>query len=232
MNHHPACGLRRKAAGVSLVAGPALLLASTVLLSAFGLFEAWYQAMKLSFFFFAVGVLGLVHLLRGRADGSGHAGGLLALAGCLSGASIVTAAYLRGHLRGAVPDERLDGLYLTVVNSPLPGLFFPAGLLVLAVALLRKKVVPAWAGLLFALGALLFPAGRIPGYVPAMYACDVLLAVSLGYVGLRVLGMTAGEWEGGPAAGAGPAVADRDAGVMRACGFAMLSRGGRSGSPD
>ncbi|HWS53915.1 MAG TPA: hypothetical protein VN228_07305 [Pyrinomonadaceae bacterium] len=202
MPHTPASNLRRAAAGASLIAGPALLLTSSVARFAFGLLDAWYQTMKLSFFFFAVGALGLVHLLRGRADGSGHAGGALTLAGCLSGASIVTAAYINERLSGAVPLERLEGLYLTIVNSPLPGLFFPIGLLVLAVALTRKKVIPAWAGLLFAAGAVLFPVGRIPGLVWAIFACDVLLTISLGYAGARVLAMTADEWERAPAAAA------------------------------
>lgn len=208
MQPNPGSGLRRRAAGVSLIAAPALLLTSSVARFAFGQFEAWYQTMKLSFFFFVLGVLGLAHLLRGRADGSAHAGGAIALAGCLSGASIVTAAYLVGHLESAAPQERLQSLSLTIVNTPLPGLFFPAGLLVLAVALLRKKVVPAWAGLLFALGAVLFPVGRIPGLVPAVFACDVLLTVSLGYVGARVLGMTTEEWDRLPDERAEPAAVE------------------------
>lgn len=211
MNTSSVANLRRKVAGVSLIAGPVLLLTSSVVRFAFGRFFEWYQTAKLSFFFFALAVLGLVHLLRGRADGSGHVGGAMALAGCLSGASIVTAAFLLEPLQGAVPGERLAGLYLTVVNSPLPGLLFPAGLLVLAVALLRKRAVPPWAGLLFALGAVLFPVGRIPGFVWAIFACDVLLAVSLGYVGSRVLGMTAEEWEHAPAAGAGPVAVESPA---------------------
>lgn len=210
MNTSPAADLRRRVAGVSLIVGPALLLTSSVVRFGFGRFFEWYQTMKLSFFFIALGVLGLVHLLRGRADGSGHAGGALALAGCLSGASIVTAAYILEPLRGAVPDDRLQALYLTVVNSPLPGLFFPIGLLVLAVALLRKRVVPLWAGLLFAVGAVLFPVGRIPGFVWAIFACDVLLTVALGYIGLRVLGMTAAEWEYAPAARAETAAVETE----------------------
>ncbi len=211
MNISAAANLRRKVAGVSLIVGPALLLTSSVVRFVFDRFFEWYQTMKLSFFFFALAALGLVHLLRGRADGSGHVGGALALAGCLSGASIVTAAYLLEPFQGTVPDDRLQGLYLTVVNSPLPGLFFPVGLLILAVALLRKKVVPTWAGLLFALGAVLFPVGRIPGFMWAIFACDVLLTVSLGYVGGRVLGMTAEEWERAPTAAAEPAAVETEA---------------------
>jgi hypothetical protein len=211
MNTSAAANLRRRVAGVSLIAGPALLLTSSVVRFVFDRFFEWYQTMKLSFFFIALAVLGLVHLLRGRADGSGHVGGAMALAGCLSGASIVTAAYLLEPFRGTVPDERLQSLYLTVVNSPLPGLLFPVGLLILAVALTRKKVVPLWAGLLFALGAVLFPVGRVPGLVWAIFACDVLLTVSLGYVGWRVLGMTAEEWEGEPAARPQPAAVETQA---------------------
>lgn len=199
MNTSPVSNLRRRVAGLSLVAGPALLLLSSVLRFGLGLFYEWYLTMKTSFFFFALAALGLVHLLRGRADGSGHVGGALTLAGCLSGASIVTAAYAFPQFEGRVPAAELQGLYLTVVNTPLPGLFFPAGLLVLAVALWRKRVVPAWAGVLFALGAVLFPVGRVFGLAWACLACDTLLTVSMGYIGLRLLGQTAGEWEGAAA---------------------------------
>ncbi len=208
MNTSAATNLRRRVAGVSLIAGPALLLTSSVVRFVFERVFEWYLTMKLSFFFIALAALGLVHLLRGRADGSGHVGGALALAGCISGASIVTAAYVLEPMQGAVADEKLRELYLTIVNSQLPGLFFPIGLLILAVALLRKRVVPVWAGLLFALGAALFPVGRIPGLVWAIFACDVLLTASLGYVGTRVLGMTAEEWEGAPAA---PAAVEAEA---------------------
>ena len=195
MNNSPSANLRRRAAGVSLLAAPLLLLASSVLRFVLGLAFEWYLTMKLSFFFFAVAALGLVHLLRGRADGSSLVGGAMALAGCLSGASIVTMAYVMEAVQPGVPAEQLQSLYVTLVNSPLPGLFFPIGLLILAVALFRKEVVPLWAGLLFTLGAVFFPVGRISGFVWAVYACDVLLMISLGYIGWRVLGMSAAEWE-------------------------------------
>jgi hypothetical protein len=197
MNSSPAANLRRKVAGVSLIVAPVLLLASSLLRFVLGLPFEWYLTMKLSFFFFALAALGLVHLLRGRADGSGHVGGALALAGCLSGASIVTASYVLEPMQGRVPEEQLASLYLTIVNSPLPGLFFPIGMLILAVALFRKRVVPLWAGLLFAAGAILFPVGRIPGLAWAIFACDVLLTLSLGYIGWRVLGMPVEGWEHG-----------------------------------
>ena len=213
MNTLPAADLRRKIAGVCLIAAPVLLLGSTVLRFGFGRFFTWYLTMKLSFFFFAVGVLGLMHLLRGRADGSAHVGGGLALAGCLSGASIVTAAYILTKVAKLVPKEEAGSLFLTVANSPLPGFFFPVGLLVLAVALWRKKVVPAWAALLFAVGAVLFPVGRAAGLIWAVWACDVLLTVSLGAIGLMVLRWTVEEWSGSPAPGVAVAATEREAAV-------------------
>jgi hypothetical protein len=205
MNTSPAANLRRKAAGVSLIAAPLLLLASSVYRLGFGRIFEWYATMKLSFFFFAVAALGLVHLLRGRADGSGLVGGALTLAGCLSGASLTTAVFILLTVQGAGLDPsalasiesalgRFGG-YQAIVLCPLPGPFFPVGLLILAVALWRKRVVAAWAALLLALGAVLFPAGRAVGSLWAIWACDVLLTISMGYIGWRVLTMTAAEWE-------------------------------------
>ena len=208
MSTSPAANLRRRAAGVSLVAAPALLLVSTVYRFGFGRVFEWYATMKLSFFFFAVAAIALVHLLRGRADGSGLVGGALTLAGCLSGASLTTAVLILMTIQGAGLDaaalQKIEsalgqfGGYQAVVLCPLPGPFFPLGLLILAVALWRKRVMPAWAALVMALGAVLFPTGRAVGVVWATWACDVLLAVGMGYMGWRVLTMTAGEWERRP----------------------------------
>ncbi|HYE15107.1 MAG TPA: hypothetical protein VD968_11745 [Pyrinomonadaceae bacterium] len=210
MNTSPAANLRRRAAGVSLVAAPLLLLASTVYRFGLGRNFEWYATMKLSFFFFAVGALGLVHLLRGRADGSSLVGGALTLAGCLSGASLTTAVLILMTIQeGGLDPAALQtieralnqfGGYRAIVLCPLPGPLFPAGLLILAVALWRKRVVPAWAALAFAAGAILFPAGRAAGVVWAFWVCDVLLSVSLGYIGWHVLTMTAEEWERRPEA--------------------------------
>lgn len=207
MNTSRGAGMRRRAAGVSLIAAPLLLLASSVYRFGLGRNFEWYATMKLSFFFFIVAALGLAHLLRGRADGSGLVGAALAIAGAVSGASLTTAVLLLS----AVQDSGLDaaalqtveralnqfGGYRAVVLCPLPGPLFPVGLLILAVALWRKRVVPAWAALTLAAGAVFFPAGRAAGVAWAFWVCDALLTLSMSYIGWRVLKMSDAEWERG-----------------------------------
>ena len=214
--NNAAANLRRRVAGVSLIAAPLLLLASSVYRLGLGRNFEWYATMKLSFFFFAVAALGLVHLLKGRADGSSLVGGAFTLAGCLSGASLATAVLILTSVQESGLDstalETLAralagfGGYEAIVLCPLPGPLFPVGLLILAVALWRKRVVAAPAAMLMAFGAIFFPSGRAAGVVWAIWACDLLLLISMGYIGWRVLAMTAEEWERRPAEAVEPAV--------------------------
>jgi hypothetical protein len=85
---------------------------------------------------------------------------------------------------------------------PLPGLAFPAGLLVLSFGLLRAKAAPGAAAWLLALGAVLFPVGRIPGIEPAILASSVALSASMGWIGWRILKREAPAWEHAAPAGA------------------------------
>jgi hypothetical protein len=91
---------------------------------------------------------------------------------------------------------RTSGVGGFVLFYPLPGLAFPVGFLVLSYALLRARVVPGAAVAALALGALLFPVGRIGGFEWAVMSSGVGMSVGLGLVALRVLGASAGERAG------------------------------------
>ncbi|HEX5707317.1 MAG TPA: hypothetical protein VFX96_08475 [Pyrinomonadaceae bacterium] len=209
MYQSSANGLRKQIAGISLIAAPLLMLACDIANRA-GLGAHFVTLMKLSFVFFVGSILALVHLLRERTDGLGLVGGGMALIGCLSGSAIVTMYLWEWSFTTAGVDAattqtvenalRTTGVPMMVVMYPLPGLFFPLGLLILSVGLLRARVVPAWAAALLALGAILFPVGRIPRIWAASMASDVALLVSLGAIGLRVLRWTTDEWLHVPAA--------------------------------
>jgi len=203
---------RRKIGGACLLAAPLVLLAGDSMRAGAGLRYESLVLMKLSFALFVAAVLALVHLLRERADRTGLAGGALAIVGCLSGSGIVTAAMIGVSLESAALGEpveraveeamRAGGVPAFLFLFPLPGLAFPAGLLVLSVGLLRAKAAPVPAAVLLAVGALLFPVGRIGGIEPAVLASSVAISASMGWMGWRIIKREAPGWERVAPAGA------------------------------
>ena len=196
--------LRRKGAAVCLLAAPLLMLAGDVLRQWAGAQRAWLFMLKLAFALFVGAALAVVHLTRARADRAGLVGGALAVVGCLAGSGIITA----GAVFAAVDGAGLDDAAMRAVEAafgssdvrgylflyPLPGLAFPAGFLVLSLALVRARIVAPLAAVALALGALLFPVGRIGGVEWAVLGSGLGMTVGLALVALRVLGMSAGEW--------------------------------------
>jgi hypothetical protein len=67
------------------------------------------------------------------------------------------------------------------------GGFFPLGLLILAACVYRARVVNPLAPLLLAIGAILFPIGRVTGLMVAMIGSDLLLTGAFIIIGVRLL---------------------------------------------
>ena len=67
------------------------------------------------------------------------------------------------------------------------GPVFPLSLLALGVNLVRKKAVPAWAGILICLGGVLFPFGRILRLELLGHVTDLLIAVPFVVTGLSFI---------------------------------------------
>lgn len=212
MNTSPTNNLRKNIAGVCLVAAPLVLLAGD---AAARLGTQWSFAhvftAKLAFALFAPALLALMHLLRERADKTGLAGGGLALMGLLSGSAIVTFWHTVRALSsldfnesavaamGSAMENEVFGLTFLY---PLAGVFFPLGLLVLSVGLFRARVAAPHVAAMLAVGAILFPVGRIGGSWAAIFASDIFLTAALGLIGWRILKWTTSEWERVPASGA------------------------------
>src|SRR5829696_1672394 len=133
--------------------------------------------------------LAVVRLTRERADGAGLLGGALAVVGSLAGAAIVTANAMLRSIDAAKLDAaatlaieeafKADGIAASLFLYPLPGLAFPAGFLVLAYALRRARDASQTAAVALALGALLFPVGRIGGLEWAVMGSGVGMSVGL-----------------------------------------------------
>lgn len=202
MKAETATEIRRRGAAVCLFAAPVLMLAGDALRYWAGMEWAWLVMFKLAFALFVGAALGLVSLTRGRADGAGLLGGALVVVGCLAGSGIVTANAVLGPVEAAGLDEAATraveaamtkgGVGGYVLLYPLPGLAFPVGFLVLAYALLRSRVVSPAAALLVALGAVLFPVGRIGGVEAAVMGSGLAFTLGMSLAALRLLGLGAG----------------------------------------
>lgn len=166
----------RRAMTTAVVAGPALLLVSTLVgIAGDGLYrDAWQGAIQiLAMGVWAVGIAGLGLTLARSAPRAGVlvlvVGLVAAGAGAAFGADIVQAA--------------VNGARLTPEASPAVvvlralGALFPVALIVAGIGLWRTGVVDARAGVLLAAGAVLFPLGRIPEVAAVTVACDVVLLV-------------------------------------------------------
>ena len=215
MKAQPATELRRRGAAFCLFAAPLLMFAGDALRYGAGMQRTWLVMFKLSFAFFVGAALALVHLVSGRADRAGLLGGVLAVVGSLSGSGIVTANAVIGTVESAGLDQaatlavesamRTSEMGAYILLYPLPGLAFPAGFLVLSYALLRARAAsPAAAGAL-ALGALLFPVGRIGGIEAAILGSGLAMSLGMGMIALRLLASGAGVWERPPRADEMPA---------------------------
>ena len=162
--------------------------------------------LQLSMPLFLLAVLGIVAELRPVADRAGLTGGLLA------GFGIFVGTAMQGYFRTAYAAiAAVDGAGAQAVEeavtTPLfrattvfPGIAFPIGLLILAVALLATWRVPLLLGLLVAAGAVLFPVGRIGSLPPAIVASGICLVLGLGWLGVRTLRGRSGASEEAPAA--------------------------------
>lgn len=202
MKAETAAEVRRRGAAVCLFAAPALMLAGDALHYWAGAQRAWLVMFKLSFALFVGAALGLVGLTRGRADGAGLVGGALAVVGCLAGSGIITANAIFQSFDAAALGEAAEraveasmmksGVGTYILFYPLPGIAFPAGFLVLAYALLRSRAVSTTAAVLVALGALLFPVGRIGDIEAAVIGSGLAFTLGMSLTALRLLGVKSG----------------------------------------
>ncbi len=181
---------------ICLIAAPLLLLTGslTTLLSPQSFYVRYvFGKAGLAIFVFAVFVL--VQMLRPQMEKLALISGGMAIIGAISGTTLYSFVYYADEMsnRGfdAATTQSLETLfrqvYMTMVLMPLPGLFFPLGLTILAVGLFVKKITPRPAAVILAIGAISFPFGRIPGNVTIFVVTDVLFTISLGFIGWQIL---------------------------------------------
>ena len=208
---------RRTALGLCLIAGPLLALVGGLVtpwetadttaayLTALSENPARAQASAVLLYFgyllMAVGVFGMMHLLRHRAVVLGHAAGALAIWGWVSLPGMLSVDFYDLSLaayadRGAAVgiSDRAGG-YAGSAIMGVPVLLGILGLVLLVGALWRARFVPAWVPAVLFVGT----AASFVGPPTAVYFTVGTAAwlASLGYVGLKMLGMSDEEWERG-----------------------------------
>lgn len=141
-----------------------------------------------TFFAFIFVILGLTYLLAPHAPRFAMIMRIVGIFGCIGGVNWGMDSAIRGVLLTKV-DAATAQLSQEVVigNLPylleIPGLVLPITMLILGIALLRYKIVPAPAALLLALAGLTFPIGRIPDIVPVYFVTDTAFVLSLFWIG-------------------------------------------------
>lgn len=211
---------RRSAAGLCLIGGPLVTVIG-------GLIAPWEETEEVAawlrvlaespvrgqagailfhfgYLLIAVGIFGILHLLRRRAVVLGNIAGALAVWGWVSLPGLLVTdfydlalAQSLGPREGAQISERAGESVGGAVLG-IPVMLGMVGLVLLGFALWRAKLAPVWVPIALLVGfAMEFVA---PQSVPPQVSFTVwfvLWLAALGYVGLKILGMSNEEWEHG-----------------------------------
>ncbi len=213
---------RRSIAGLCLIAAPLVGLVGALLLpqNSGGLGDElaiisahtgrWLVGnflVLLSFLLLIPAVFGLLHLLRHRSVTLGHIGTTLVLLGLFFHGTIMGFALVEvplvesGFERAemvAFAERMYKGPAFLMILIPFIGFYL--GMLILAVALWRAKVAPIWVSVLIVVGLLSEFVGTDAVSPELLY---VLLLVSLGWVGLKILRMPDAQWADGSTVASG-----------------------------
>lgn len=172
--------------GLSLIAGPLVLLTSSISFLMAGDMDrddVGGVLQILAFFFLIFAVLGLTEMLAKNQPRAAIVFRVLLVFGCVYGCINGLSSVLAdgtGFGISSLPD-RLAALLV------FPGILFPLTLGVLGVVLWRTGSVPALVGAALAVGGFLFPVGRIPDIAVLYVITDVLLILSMGWIGINTL---------------------------------------------
>ncbi len=170
-----------RAASACLPLAPIFLLAGDILQILKGFDFELTLLLWISFVLFlpALGLLTYRALAAGQA--LAWAAGAFALIGTVAGASMQVLFRVIAVLNEAGAGagvEVLENSGKLAQTTLMPGIFFPLGLLTLAIALSRGKVISAPAALLLAAGAILFPVGHAVGVPAALILGDLVLVLA------------------------------------------------------
>jgi hypothetical protein len=218
MSISSASSFRRVACGLCLLIGPALILAATIVdpgAGSGGETRDYMEALAddpdmaqlatalwiYGFALMAIGIIGVVHVIRGRGVTLANIGGALALFGMIMFVALVTltiAQINQAEHVGVETAERLTDdfedywVFLVVLAPALLGTLF--GFILLASALVRSGLAHIAAPVLIILGVVMIPVSE-DSQALAIVA-NLFLLAGWGLVGLKLLTMKDEQWDG------------------------------------
>jgi hypothetical protein len=185
-------------AGLCSILAPLTFLAGDSLLLIGGMRFEWTIAMWVAFVLFVPAIFGLTYLIASQGSRLAVVGGASAYFGAMAGASMQVLFRVWAVLNEAGSEQTIEllrGSRKLVVSTQFIGIFFPIGLLILAVCLYRSRLVNPLIALALAAGAILFPMGRIAGLLVGLIGSDLMFIIAFGVIGRRLLSMSAQESE-------------------------------------
>lgn len=184
---------------------PALLTAGSLFLLAGDLVQVfrggffWTILLSLAFVCCGAGLLLLPFTLSSRRHPLVILGVASAFIGCFAGAGMQVLFRTWEVLQAANQTSAAELLRTDSAlnfSTLVPGVFFPIGLLVLAIGLMLGRALPLQTTVPLALGAVLFPIGHAAGVVPAIVIGDVVLLVAFGSLFMALKNPGSGTREG------------------------------------
>jgi len=188
MNNAPHLFLR--IAGICSILAPSVMLAADSVLLLTGRRFEWTIILWLAFVLFVPAIFGLTYLLASRGSRLAVVGGASAFFGCMAGASMQVLFRVYAVLDEIGSSQTvvlLRGIGKLAASTQMIGIFFPAGLLILAACLYRGRIVNPLVPVSLAIGAILFPMGRVAGLMVGIFGGDLLLTGAFVIVGIRLL---------------------------------------------
>jgi hypothetical protein len=184
--------LQRVVSGACLIVAPLLMLTGNLLRFALDSAYLWHPTLNIiAMGLYVPAILGLKHLLRFRAPRIAVYVCNLAMILAVIGLSVLWGRLIS---RAALPDEAAalviqKALFGTLVLFPMIALLYWLFRAVIGFGLWRAKIVPAWVGLLMALGSLMFPIANIGfDHIPAViHLTDLSLLIADGWIGWKIL---------------------------------------------
>ena len=194
MNSIALSNTEKKFYGMALIIAPILFAASTFFWvnGEYGVAAATLGIVSL--FFWIPALTGAFSLLRIKMPRYAVYGLWIAVFGCVSGICFMFLGYLT-TIFNISHTEYLQKLAAYPVSSQLllfaTGPIFPLSLLVLGINFIRTKVVSLWIGIFLCIGAIAFPASRIPRIEWIAHVADVLLLIPTVAIGFILLNKNA-----------------------------------------
>jgi len=186
--------LEKRVEGFCLIIAPVLFAASTFFWQngEYGVEAA--VLIIFSMFFWIPALKSLFSLVKNEMPRYAVWGLWIAVFGCIGGVCFAFLGYL-ATVFNISHEQYLNSLSNYTVTSQIlifgAGPLFPLSILGLGISLIVRRPVPVWTGILFCLGAISFPLGRIPPRTPWIaHITDMVLVIPCAVIALQIIGNT------------------------------------------